>query len=119
MSQAYRDTYRDPKAASTITIDAASGSIAPDTHRRGTVPPPAEAGTPLLSGPRLMRILIAPWTDGDDHLMEERRVVVKLTDGQWRLDHFKASLSKAYGPKGAASASSPAPASSVPRTRPE
>ena len=131
MAQAYRDTYRNPQPAGApatpatpATPDSSAPALAamePEAPLRAGVPLPAEVGTPLLSGPRLMRVLIAPWTDGEDHLMEARRVVVKLTDSRWRLDHFKASLYKNFGPKPAAASAgaAPAPASasvSGPRT---
>jgi conjugal transfer pilus assembly protein TraV len=136
MAQAYRDTYRNPyrnpqpagAPGTAVTPDSsapAPAAMEPEAPWRAGVPLPAEVGTPLLSGPRLMRVLIAPWTDGEDHLMEARRVVVKLSDSRWRLEHFKASLYTNVGPKpaaasaGAAPAPAPAPASvsvSGPRT---
>lgn len=49
-------------------------------------------GAPLLAGPRVMRVYIAPWTDSDDNLMEGRRAYVRIDDGRWRLDHFKGAV---------------------------
>lgn len=106
MSQIYRESHH-AVAATTPADDAAS---------EATVSKPkapvlsAEVGTPLLTGPRLMRILFAPWTDVDDNLMEEHRVFVKIEESRWRLDHVKASLYRTYGPIAAPAGSSEQPA---------
>jgi conjugal transfer pilus assembly protein TraV len=108
MADAYRDTYRArptarPDDSSTKNGKDGNGSQRSDATSEPPVPSrkmtqaPA-VGTPLLSTPRLMRILIAPWTDADDHLMEERRVFVKIDEGHWQLEHVKAAIATAYGP---------------------
>ena len=105
MSAAYQDSYRKTSLAPT---PATYGDAQPAVEATASKPQrpalSAEVGSPLLTGPRLMRIFIGPWTDSDDNLMEGRRIFVKIEDSRWRLDHVKASLYKAYAP-----ISSPAP----------
>ena len=98
-----QQSFQMEGAAITTPIDSAESSTSVRTGgvatKRPNVPMvSAEVGTPLLTGPRLMRILIAPWTDNDDNLMEAHRVFVKLDESRWRLDHVKASLYRSYGP---------------------
>lgn len=103
MSDAYRDTYRPSASAAASpasgdTVSAVAPAAASPAAKTASVTP-AELGTPLLSGPRVMRVLIAPWTDAsNDLLMEERRVLVKLSDSQWRLEHFTATRVKNFRP---------------------
>jgi conjugal transfer pilus assembly protein TraV len=105
MAQAYRDTYRAGPTKTPDDSTTKDGNVSQRADALGDRVRPARpvslapaVGTPLLSAPRLMRILIAPWTDADDHLMEERRVFVKIDEGHWQLEHVKASIANAYGP---------------------
>ncbi len=108
MSEAYKDTYRKSSSPSAPPSYADTQPVVEETVSKPQQPTlSAEIGSPLLTGPRLMRIFIGPWTDADDNLMEGRRVFVKIEDSRWRLDHVKASLYRAYAP-----ISSPAPSSS-------
>ena len=134
VSQTYRDSYRTPAASATsATSSASSGGEAAYAYSssEATVSKPktpmlaAEVGTPSLTGPRLMRILFAPWTDVDDNLMEEHRVFVKIEESRWRLDHVKASLYRTYGPIAPPSAvaveqpAAQAPAAVAPSAQPQ
>ena len=67
-------------------------------------------GEPLVTRPRVMRILIERWRDSDDNLMDQRRVYVQVDNGRWRLDHFDGSVRR-DGASG--SALVPPPARSV------
>ena len=112
MSEAYKDTYRKSSSASAPPSYADTQSAVEATASKPQRPTlSAEIGSPLLTGPRLMRIFIGPWTDANDNLMEGRRVFVKIEDSRWRLDHVKASLYRAYAPI-TSSAPSPSPSSS-------
>jgi conjugal transfer pilus assembly protein TraV len=105
MSEAYRDTYRARPTKTPDESTTKDGNVSQRADVLGDRVRPARpvslapaVGTPLLSAPRLMRILIAPWTDADDHLIEEHRVFVKIDAGHWQLDHVNASIANAYGP---------------------
>jgi conjugal transfer pilus assembly protein TraV len=133
MSQTYQDSYRSPgapaggsaqgQARTGNDVSASSSYEASNLSQDDAVISkpkqptlPAEIGTPLLTGPRVMRIYIAPWTDADDNLLDGHRVFVKIEDSHWRLDHVKATLYRQYAPiipmsKGATSPESTAPSS--------
>mgnify|MGYP003477372453 FL=1 len=118
MSVAYQDTYRKSSSASAPPSYADAQSSVEATASKPQRPTlSAEVGSPLLTGPRLMRIFIGPWTDADDNLMEGRRVFVKIEDSRWRLDHVKASLYRAYAPISSPGSSSSSSESAAPSSR--
>lgn len=53
---------------------------------------------PLLTRPRVLRVYIAPWADNQGTLLEGRKAYLKLDDGRWRLEHFRANERKAFAP---------------------
>jgi conjugal transfer pilus assembly protein TraV len=111
MSQTYQDSFRrkssqaqtQTSSSSTVDVSLSSFSFSSSSVEASVTKPQhpelyAEIGTPLLTGPRVMRIFIVPWTDADDNLMDGRRIFVKVEESHWRLDHVKASLVRQYAP---------------------
>jgi len=131
MSQTYQDSYRNSGASAQGPARAGNDESASSSYgtsnfsqedavlskpKQPTLP--AEIGTPLLTGPRVMRIYIAPWTDADDNLLDGHRVFVKIEDSHWRLDHVKATLYRQYAPIIPMSKSATSPESAAPSSAP-
>lgn len=78
--------------------DPAASGRGDVTPRRITMAPgfgDALDGQPLVTRPRVMRILIDRWQDSDGNLMDQRRVFVQVDTGRWRLEHFDGSVRRA------------------------
>ena len=53
---------------------------------------PATASSNVVrSSPRVLRLWIAPWEDGDGDLHEESTVHVLVDNGRWLIDHVRAT----------------------------
>lgn len=53
--------------------------------------PAAPPSSVARSSPRVLRLWIAPWEDGDGDLHEESTVHVLVDNGRWLIDHVRAA----------------------------
>lgn len=85
-------------------VDASPAAVAPALPRPTVAALSGAAFTipglpaPLLTRPRVMRVYIAPWADTQGTLLEGRKAYLKLDDGRWRLEHFRANERKSFAP---------------------
>lgn len=63
-----------------------ANSIAPGQAKTASTP-----GNVARSSPRVLRLWIAPWEDGDGDLHEESMVHVLVDNGRWLVDHVRAT----------------------------
>lgn len=63
-----------------------ANSIAPGQDKTASTP-----STVARSSPRVLRLWIAPWEDGDGDLHEESTVHVLVDNGRWLIDHVRAT----------------------------
>jgi conjugal transfer pilus assembly protein TraV len=56
------------------------------------------SGTPLRSAPKVMRIWIAPLTDTDEDLHDQRLLYVTVHTGKWSLEANKVSIERQFRP---------------------
>lgn len=63
-----------------------ANSIAPGQDKTASTP-----GNVVRSSPRVLRLWIAPWEDGDGDLHEESTVHVLVDNGRWMVDHVRAT----------------------------
>lgn len=101
MSQVYEDSVKGGSTA-LATVAASAPAVQPGAAAAPVrfAPSFGDVDKPggLLSSPRVMRVYIAPWTDSDDNLMEDRRAYVKVDSGRWRLEHLQGAVRRAYAP---------------------
>ena len=57
-----------------------------------------EAGAPLRSAARVLRLWIKPWEDSDGDLHSQSYVYVPIDAGRWLIDHYRLPSREVYAP---------------------
>ena len=92
VSGVYANSTREPLAPAQEPATSSPGS--PATYGASSVAPAqaAAAGAAshaIRSGPRLLRVWIAPWADSDGDLHEQGYVHMLVNTGRWLIDHVR------------------------------
>jgi conjugal transfer pilus assembly protein TraV len=72
----------------------------PQAAQQNTAGPQSEAESkpePLRLPPRVLRLWVAPWEDGDGDLHEAATVHVLVDIGRWRIEHVRPSAPRDLG----------------------
>lgn len=67
-----------------LTTSLGAGAVAP--------------GTPLRTGPKVLRLWIKPWEDSDRDLHGESLIYVQVDNGRWMVEHAQHESRQAYAP---------------------
>jgi conjugal transfer pilus assembly protein TraV len=92
VSGVYANSTRAPQAPA--QEPATSSADSPATYGASSVVPAqaAAAGAAshaIRSGPRLLRVWIAPWADSDGDLHEQAYLHMLVNTGRWLIDHVR------------------------------
>ena len=105
MTDVYASTLNTPSPATAVAGSEAKPSSTKTTSSTETQPlrPQAGAGVPaidmpLRSGPRVVRMWVAPYEDSDGDLVDESRLYVQVDGGRWLIEHQRHAIASAYAP---------------------
>lgn len=56
------------------------------------------SGTAIRSAPRVVRLWIAPWEDGDGDLHDQMYVFLTLDTGRWLIEHKRSKIRSEFAP---------------------
>ena len=103
---AQKDSDRAEVADSHKPTHAAS--VEPEHKESGGEPSPYGApspatgsplpGTPLLSPPKVLRLWLAPWVDGDGDLHDASYLYVMWHRGEWQIEHTRRQIQRQFTP---------------------
>lgn len=81
----------DKRAGDSVGNVATATRIAPASS-------PAPDSASIRSAPRVLRVWLAPWEDGDGDLQDQSYLYVVVDTGRWLIEHQRAAIRNAFAP---------------------